>query len=184
MPNYLYSILTETNNLKILGYLIKNPGKEFIEKEIQKATGISKAGVNLALRKLARKGLVERKKRGRMYFYSIQLNNPFIKQLKILQNIARLWPLVKKLKKVSQKIILFGSWSRGENLKESDIDLCILTNFPEEVQEITKKSSLKDKLQLVIRTPTNFAEMEKKDPVFFKEIDRGIVLFSKEFHES
>ena len=154
------------------------------EKEIQKATGISKAGVNLALRKLAQKGLVERKKRGRMYFYSIQLNNPFIKQLKILQNIARLWPLVKKLKKVSQKIILFGSWSRGENLKESDIDLCILTNFPEEVQEITKKSSLKDKLQLVIRTPTNFAEMEKKDPVFFKEIDRGIVLFSKEFHES
>jgi len=184
MANYLYSILTQTNTLKVLGYLIENPGREFIEKEIQKATNISKGGVNLALRELAQKRLVERKRRGRMYFYTTQLNHPFIRQLKILKNIARLWPLVKKLKAVSQKIILFGSWSRGENLKDSDIDLCILTNSAEEVQQIVKKSSLRNKLQLIIRTPTGFAELEKKDPVFFKEVDRGIVLLSKESYGS
>jgi len=184
MTSHLYSIFTETNTLKILGYVIENPGREFIEKEIQKATGISKAGVNLALRRLAQKRLVERKRRGRMYFYTSQVNNPLIKQLKILKNMARLSPLVKKLKDLSQKIILFGSWSRGENLKDSDIDLCLLTNSAEEVQQIVKKSSLRNKLQLIIRTPTGFAELEKKDPVFFKEIDRGIVLFSKESYES
>ena len=184
MANYLYSILTQTNTLKVLGYLIENPGREFIEKEIQKATDMSKGGVNLALRELAQKRLVERKRRGRMYFYTTQLNHPFIRQLKILKNIARLWPLVKKLKAVSQKIILFGSWSRGENLKDSDIDLCILTNSAEEVQQIVKKSSLRNKLQLIIRTPTGFAELEKKDPVFFKEVDRGIVLLSKESYGS
>jgi predicted nucleotidyltransferase len=184
MTSHLYSIFTETNALKILGHVIENPGREFIEKEIQKATGISKAGVNLALRRLAQKRLVERKRRGRMYFYTTQVNNPFIKQLKVLKNIARLSPLVKKIKGLSQKIILFGSWSRGENLKDSDIDLCLLTNSTEEVQQIAKKSGLRDKLQLIIRTPTGFAELEKKDPVFFKEIDRGIVLFSKESYES
>jgi len=184
MANHLYSILTETNTLKVLGYLIESPGREFIEKEIQKATGVSKGGVNLVLKKLAQKGLVERKQRGRMYFYTTQLNHPFIKQLKILKNIARLWPLVKKLKGASQKIILFGSWGRGENLKDSDIDLCILTNSAEEVQQIVKKSNLRDRLQLIIRTPIGFAELEKKNPVFFKEIDRGIVLFSKEAYES
>ena len=184
MTNRLYSILTETNTLKILGYLIENPGRGFIEKEIQKATGVSKAGVNLSLRRLAQKRLIERNQRGRMYFYTTQANNPFIKQLKILKNISRLWPLVKRLKGVSQKIILFGSWSRGENLQDSDIVLCLLTNSAEEAQQIVKKSSLKDKLQLIIRTPTGFAELEKKDPVFFKEIDRGIVLFSKESYES
>ncbi|GAH98858.1 unnamed protein product [marine sediment metagenome] len=119
-----------------------------------------------------------------MYFYTTQVNNPLIKQLKILKNMARLSPLVKKLKDLSQKIILFGSWSRGENLKDSDIDLCLLTNSAEEVQQIVKKSSLRNKLQLIIRTPTGFAELEKKDPVFFKEIDRGIVLFFKESYES
>lgn len=184
MTNHLYSILTETNALKVLAYIIENPGREFIEKEIQKATGISKGGVNSALRDLAQKKLVERKRRGRMYFYTTQVNNPFIKQLKVLKNIARLSPLVKKLKGLSQKIILFGSWSRGENLKDSDIDLCILTNSGEEVQQIIKKTSLRNKLQLIIRTPTAFAELENKDPVFFKEIDRGVVLFSKESYES
>ncbi|GAJ04980.1 unnamed protein product, partial [marine sediment metagenome] len=173
MTSHLYSIFTETSTLKILGYVIENPGREFIEKEIQKATGISKAGVNLALRRLAQKRLVERKRRGRMYFYTTQVNNLLVKQLKILKNMARLSPLVKKLKNLSQKIILFGSWSRGENLKDSDIDLCLLTNSAEEVQQIVKKSSLRNKLQLIIRTPTGFAELEKKDPVFFKEIDRG-----------
>ena len=141
MANRLYSILTQTNSLKVLGYLIENPGRELIEKEIQKATNISKGGVNLALRELAQKRLVERKRRGRMYFYTTQLNHPFIRQLKILKNIARLWPLVKELKAVSQKIILFGSWGRGENLKDSDIDLCILTNSAEEVQQIVKKAA-------------------------------------------
>ena len=184
MPSNLYSIFTETNTLKTLEYLIENPGREFIEKEIQKATGISKAGVNLALRKLVQKRLVERKQRGRMYFYTTQVNNPFIKQLKVLKNIARLWPLVKRLKGTSQKIILFGSWGRGENLKDSDIDLCILTNSAEEVQQVVRKSSLRNKLQLIIRTPVGFTELEKKEPVFFKEIDRGIVLFSKENYES
>ncbi|GAH07425.1 unnamed protein product, partial [marine sediment metagenome] len=74
MTSHLYSIFTETNTLKILGYVIENPGREFIEKEIQKATGISKAGVNLALRRLAQKRLVERKRKGRMYFYTTQVN--------------------------------------------------------------------------------------------------------------
>jgi len=184
MANLLYSIFTETNTLKILGYLVENPGREFIEKEIQKATGISKGGVNSALRELAQKKLIERKRRGRMYFYTTQLNNPFVRQLKVLKNIARLWPLTKKLRSLSQKIILFGSWSRGENLKDSDIDLCVLTNSAEEVQQIIKKSSLKNKLQLITRTPTGFAELEKKDPIFFKEVDRGIVLSSKESYGS
>lgn len=70
MANSLYSIFTETNTLKILGYLLESPRREFIEKEIQKATRISKGGVNSVLRELAQKRLVERKRRGRMYFYA------------------------------------------------------------------------------------------------------------------
>ncbi len=184
MTNRLYSIFTETNTLKILGYLVEHPGREFIEKEIQKATSISKGGVNSALRELAQKKLVQRKRRGRMYLYTTRVSNPFIRQLKVLKNIAQLWPLVKRIRTVSQEIILFGSWSRGENLKDSDIDLCVLTNSAEEVEQIVKKSSLRNKLQLIIRTPTGLAELEKQDPVFFKEIDRGLVLFSKESYES
>ena len=76
-------LLTSTSSQKILNYLIADPGHEYLAAEIQKATGISKGGVNLSLRELALKGLVRREKRGKIFLYSVDPSNPVCKQLKV-----------------------------------------------------------------------------------------------------
>ena len=88
--------------------------------------------------------------------------------------------LVSKIKKLSKKVILFGSSARGEDTSKSDIDLFVLTNSPEEVERTLKKCKLPRGLQLITRTPVGFAEMEKKEPVFFEEVSRGITLWESE----
>lgn len=174
------SFLTETNSQKVFNFLSINPGKEFIEKEIQKGTGVSKPGVNLVLKRLVKIGLVQREKRGRMYFYKVDFKSPIVKQWKVLGNIIFLMPIIKKIKEEAQKIILFGSWGRGENTPDSDIDLFVLSNSSKEkIEELTKKEDVKEKIQLIVRDPSSFNEMEKKDPVFFEEIQRGLTLFQK-----
>ncbi len=169
--------LASTSAQKILGFLIQNPGRQFLANEIEKAAKISRAGVNFSLRKLAKEKLVIREKKAKIYLYSVDHADPVIKQLKVLKTAALLKPLLGKAKKISEKIILFGSCARGENIPESDIDVFILTNSQEKVAELIEKHRLSKKLQAVIRTPIKFEEMKNKEPVFFEEISRGITLW-------
>lgn len=177
--NNFRAFLTETNSQKVFDFLVQKPGNEFIEKEIQRGTGVSKPGVNLVLKELIKKGLIQKNKKGRMCFYKVE-NIPFVKQWKILKNISLLLSLVNIVNKLAddiKKIILFGSWSRGENDPESDIDIFVLTNVPKErIENIIKKDKFAKKIQLIVRTPVAFSEMEKKDPLFFNEISRGITI--------
>lgn len=170
-------ILFATNSQKILEFLIQTPGEEYLSREIQIAVKISKAGANFALNDLVRAEFVIRKKRGKMYLYTVNYDHPIIKQLKILKVIMSLGLLLKKIKSKSQKIILYGSSSRGENTKDSDIDLLVVTNSLPEIERIVKNNSKGKTIQLITRTPLMYIEMEKTDPTFYAEIERGIVLW-------
>ncbi|PIQ92391.1 MAG: hypothetical protein COV69_02805 [Parcubacteria group bacterium CG11_big_fil_rev_8_21_14_0_20_39_14] len=180
MKNHLFSFLIETSTQKVFDFLALNPGREFIEKEIQKGTGVSKPGVNLVLKNLVKAGIVFKSKKGRMHFYKVDFKSPLVKQWKVLRNVILLMPLIKNLENEVQKIILFGSWDRGENTPDSDLDLFVLTNASREsIEKILRKISLEEKIQLIVRNPVSFSEMEKKEPIFFEEINRGLILFQK-----
>lgn len=170
-------VLIATNQQKVLDFLIQHPGNEFLEKEIQKATKISKAGVNFVLRDLVKIELVKKQKRGKISFYSIAFDHPIVKQLKVLKTLVDLEPLMKKIKKLSKKIILYGSRSRGEDTSESDIDLFIVTNNYNLVSEAMKKNKLSKRIKLIIRSPLEYVEIENTDPTFYKEVEQGMTLW-------
>jgi predicted nucleotidyltransferase len=172
-------ILFFTNCQKILSFLIRNPDKEYFDREVSKLTGVSRAGTNFALRELAENGLILREKRGRMYFYKAPSNDILIKYLKILQNIVFLHPLIEKLKKLSLRIVFYGSAAKGENTTESDIDVFILTRTPDEVEKIIFKDKLREKIQYVAHTPNDFIKSKKRNPTFYKEAEKGIVLWQE-----
>lgn len=169
--------LFATNSQKILHFLLSHPSGQYMEKEITKNTGVSRAGTNFALKYLIRENLVKSVKKGRMSFYYVDLEDPLIKQLKVVSNLVLIQPLIKRLQKKSQKIILFGSFAQGTNIEESDIDLFILSSVPQEVSALVSKSSLAEQIQLVTKKPVDFATLKKKDPIFYEEVERGIVLW-------
>ena len=179
----MQNITVTTNAQKVLDFLMQFPEKEYLEKEIQKSTDISKAGVNLAIKDLYRLGLIKKITRGKISFYRIDSSIPFVKQLKTVRTVYILSPLIKKLSKISRKIVLYGSCSRGEDTSDSDIDLFVATNQPGTVKKEIQQNRFARKVQLTVRTPLKFIEMEKTDPVFSSEINRGIVLWeSKDEH--
>lgn len=173
----VHALIVSTNAQKVLDFLIQEPGKQLLANEVEKATSVSRAGVNFALRKLAQERLILREKKAKIYLYGVDYHNPIIRQLKILKTVILLQPLVDQIKEHSQKIILFGSCARGENGVDSDVDLFILTQTPQRVEERIQQSRLKERLQSVIHTPTQLAKMEKESPVFFEEIRHGITLW-------
>lgn len=168
-----------TNYNKILAYLADHPSGEYTEREIKEATGVSRAGVNFALKELAEDGLIIAQKRGRMSFYSANLDNPLIRQIKVLINLMKIEPLILALKETSDKIILFGSSAAGTNIEESDIDLFVLTNDPREALAKVQGFELAEKIQLVAKKPIDYITLKKKDPLFYEEVSHGLTLWEK-----
>jgi predicted nucleotidyltransferase len=169
--------LVATNAQKVLHFLIDRPVKELLESEIQKAIRLSKSGVNYALRDLVAAEFLSRTKRGKAFFYTLNHKNLIVKQLKIIETLVQLNPLIKRLESLTSKIILFGSSSRGEDTLGSDIDLLILSRNRDLVLEQIEKNKSKRKIQSIIYSNLNFVEKKKTDPVFYEQVIRGIVLW-------
>jgi predicted nucleotidyltransferase len=173
----LKSYFDSTTQQQILAFLASHPGRPYFDKEVREATGLSSGATNQALRELAEKGYIQREKKGRMSFYSVDLSNPLITQYKVLLNVTAIYPLINDLRGHSIKIVLFGSTARGTDIEGSDIDLFVLTNTPEEAAALANKSALAERIQLVAKKPTDWAALKKKDPVFYEEVERGTVLW-------
>ena len=172
-------IFAATNSLKVLSYLAQHPGKELLNSEIQKAISASRIGVYFALRELMRQKLVSGTRRGRPIFYSIAYDDVAIKQFKILKNVFALRAIVSKLKLSSRKIVLYGSYSRGENDPSSDIDLFILSKDPHHTKDVISSIKTKQKIQAVVKTSSELAGFKEDEKVFMQEVDRGIVLWEE-----
>jgi predicted nucleotidyltransferase len=173
-------LLFKTNTQEALDYLISVGRGEVSREAVEKGAKLSKAGANLALKELVKSGLVERIVKGGVYLYQIDPSHPLIKQLKVLKTIIRLMPLIRKIDQDCLKIVLFGSAGRGENMPESDIDLLVVTQSKDAVKNIIAKSVIGKKIQLILKTPTEFSNLKRQDQYFYNELNSGIVLYERQ----
>lgn len=174
--------IISTNTQKILSYLLNNPNKPFYERDIARKSNISFGSANKLLNQLYKDGVLNRKEQGRMFFYSINMSNVYVKELKVLNNLLFLEPLVEKLKPITYKITLFGSWADGTDTEASDIDIFIVAAKSNEVSALINKFSQKSmkKIQAVIKTPEDMLNIDDRDAVFMKKVQEGKILWEKE----
>lgn len=172
------NLFIKTAEQKILAFFSQNFSEKFFDKEAAVKSKVSRGAANKALRDLAKKDFLLKETRGRMNFYKANTANPLLKQFKVLNNISKLSDFIKKIKPLSEKIILFGSASRGENYKDSDTDIFILAHEKERVMEMIKKSRL-GLIRPIVKNPVEFIDLEKNDLIFYQEIIRGIVLWER-----
>jgi predicted nucleotidyltransferase len=165
------------NHQKIIIFLGDYPEREFFSKEIARKLDISLGGTHNALKYLAKEKIVDAEQKGNMKFYRINDENPLVKQLKTTAFIEKLLPLINKIKQNCEEIILFGSASRGEQTRNSDVDLFVLTHNPEDVEKIISRHKRKMLIKPVVKTPNQWSELEIKEPEFYKEVKQGIKLF-------
>lgn len=164
----------------ILAFLCQNPQQSFYSGEIADKISLSKGGTNQSLHNLAQQGILKTEKKGRMIFYSADIKSPLIRQYKVLQNIASLEVIIKKIKPLAERVVLFGSCARGEDTKESDMDLLVISRDKEVIRSLVPETKAKRKIQLLVKTPQEYIQLETKEPVFLKEVEQGVVLWQKE----
>ena len=129
--------LIATINQKVLSLLAKFSDQEFYERQVARRLGISYGSANRALNELYSSGAVTRRREGKMYFYSIDTSTAAVIEFKKLINLMLVEPLVEELRKMSNRVVLYGSCALGTDTSESDLDLFVVSNSKEDVSVIS-----------------------------------------------
>ncbi|MBI1936461.1 nucleotidyltransferase domain-containing protein [Candidatus Woesearchaeota archaeon] len=75
-----------------------------------------------------------------------------------------------------EAIIIFGSYSKGENDKNSDVDLFILSNAKKGINLDIFEKKLKVKIQLFVSSKDELMRMEKENKNLANSILNGMVI--------
>lgn len=171
-----------SNEYNILNFLYKKNRPLFF-REISKETKVSIGGTQKVLKDYAE--FLDKKAVGKNTYYSIKRNliSDYLKR--ILEN-QRCIEFIKKNKKLNEFFsrivenaslcIVFGSYARGQNTANSDLDLLVITSkdIPEHLCPI--------KLHVIKLDKKSFEEALKKDTLGLEIINDHIVLKGLDYY--
>lgn len=161
---------------------LSSPMQQYHEREVVRQTHVSKGSANKMLTLLSSLGFLTKERKGKMVFYKLNVGDPVVRQFKVLLNVYGLKKLIDVLKQYSRRIILFGSCAQGTDVKESDIDLFILSAEKDSVRgKISGFNAEKArKITPIIVNANELVKLKKRDEALYENIDRGIVLWENE----
>ena len=137
--------------------------------EVSRATGITKGLVSRYLRRLVECGLLQ--KNGRRYS---PLDGAHSRAIRLLLNLERIDLSALSLGS-AKGLGLYGSWARGTNHQDSDLDVWIRADSlpPEsELARLQRDLSLQAgvEVNLLVLTPEKLQRLKREDPPFYNSL--------------
>lgn len=171
-------MLQKSSMYKTLEMFFISPTKNHYLMDISRQVKIAHTSVKKNLDELVKKNLlimvVEKKGNRKFPFYKANLDNKEFKEYKKIYNISSILKsnLIEYIEQeiMPKSIVLFGSYQRGEDIEESDIDLFIECK-PENLNLKLYEKKLKRKIQLHFNDNFNLYSKELKNNII-----NGIVL--------
>ncbi len=117
----------------MLRYLVTHPGA-VTGRQLASATGVHHSVAQQALERLAREGLLERRRVGTAYLYSLNQDNyvvaeildpAFRSEAGWLQRLGE--EILTALRPSAESVVLYGSWARATPTPRSDVDVLVVT---------------------------------------------------------
>lgn len=161
---------------KIKEYFFANPTAKVQLRELERILNLSFPSIVHYCKELKNEEIITIAKTGNVSFYTSNQSSEKFKLEKKLFNIKQIYEckLIEFLKRElhNPTIILFGSYSRGEDIETSDIDLYIETMSKKEINLEKFESKLNKKIQIF-----RYKSIEKiENPNLSNNILNGITL--------
>jgi uncharacterized protein len=179
-------MLTKVNDtdLRILSLFTKGYEKEYHIREAEKLLKVSSRTALVTLAKLEKKGILESKTKGKNKTYTIKKSSLSREYLLLTEQYKKIRfleknPLVKEVLEKADEfmqgiVILFGSYAKGIQKKDSDLDIFIVGTYDEKK---LKEAGHKYGLDINIKSyPMNIFEKEMRDDILLKEIIENHIL--------
>lgn len=120
----------EVSRQNVIAVLFRHPEKEFSLSDLAKEAGVAKANIGVILSEFSDAGLITIEKLSKIWRIRANISNQFYRSSKIAYNLnfACNSGIVEYLAdrfSNPKAIVLFGSFRKGEDISESDIDIAI-----------------------------------------------------------
>ncbi|MDO8963512.1 MAG: nucleotidyltransferase domain-containing protein [Coriobacteriia bacterium] len=158
------------------GLLLDAAPDAFTEAEVRSALGIPKTTAHIALSGLVREGLAHVERVGRTGRFSVDPADPLMRTLKTARAIRKAQWAIEPVRDRIELAVLFGSASRGEDRRDSDVDLLVVT---EEYESVLTALAEHPWLQPVIMTAAKHMTLIAENGTFARETARGITVWER-----
>jgi len=169
---------------ELLTLYFSNPNKKYYLRELERILNFSVGNIRRELIKLESTGLFLSESKGNLVYYCLNKSYPLFKELKsiifktsgaskMLQNI------LVKFKDIDRAFI-YGSFAKGEEREDSDIDLLIIGEVNEDklIEEIGKlERKLQREINYAIYEKEDFKKKKKEGNSFILDILKGKKIF-------
>ncbi len=165
--------------------------EEMTIKRIIERCGYSYERVNTSLKKLEKKQIIFSKKVGKTFVYIANYSSLYLRlafhhyiverKIEFANNHLLIF---KSLKEISEEtlgiILLFGSYSKGSETKNSDIDLMVVSDYSKKIEErVNKIKNIRGlNIALVNIKISEFPKIKKENPELWKDLRNYAIVFS------
>src|SRR5438552_3473015 len=130
-PGTIGDLLFGKTRQRVLGLLLGHPDESFHLRQVVRLSGAGLGPTQRELTMLAAAGIVTRAQRGRQVFFQARRESPIFDELRSLviktcglADVLR--AALEALRKQIRVAFVFGSFARGEESKNSDVDVMII----------------------------------------------------------
>ncbi len=160
------------NKRLIAETIFLNPGEEFHVRGLAEETGVSPSTVSRVVKDLEERGIVETERDVKMSIRASETS--LFRDYKLAFNLWRLAEtgLIERLEEeaVPEAIVLFGSYSRGEDSSGSDIDIAVVNGRDLDIETSRYEGELGREISL------HSVDLDDVKKNFLETLSNGIVL--------
>lgn len=174
--------MLHNNKYEILRHYLGDYNQAIYGRNLIGKVSLSQKAIAIALNKLEKGGILRSKKQGNIKFFSLNTDNPEIKDIILSLEITKKLEFLKKHRKITNifktddRIVgIFGSYAKSIETKDSDIDIFIIGNKLKE--DYGKRGKLFDmKISIKYFSEKDFINLVKNKNSLVKEIIKDHIL--------
>jgi predicted nucleotidyltransferase len=167
--------------VKVLYWFFDFPSREMSLNDLSEAVGISKTTANKVVTKLVQEGFLKRDVLGKIWRISCNIAHPHNLIAKVPYHLTAIYQsgildAIYKQIPSPRAVILFGSYRKGDDNEQSDIDIAVevLGNDEMKLQELGRLEKLGFRTN--VKVNLHIFSRNKIDSNLFANIANGIVL--------
>lgn len=169
----MYHMIQKCSYNRILEIFFQEPTNLHFIREIGKRIKLAPTSVRNNVQDMLKTGLILNKKARPFDGFVANRDNDLFLFYKRAYNLYSLYELKQYITRrlYPKNTILFGSYSRGEDIESSDVDILIISNTKRELNVSEFEKRLKRKINIMIVNDLN-----KLDKIMQERIKGGILL--------
>ena len=166
---------------KIMDLFMEDSYRKFNVREVGRLTKLNPSTASKYLFLAAKSDMLKMEKSRNFILFSANLENRTFRDMKIYRNIKKiresgLVEFIENELNYPESIILFGSYAKGENRKDSDIDIFILSESKKKLNLKTFEAKLKAEIQVFRHNRQEIERIKVRSKELLNNIINGVKL--------